>query len=152
MKKGINKKNILNSFLVLFTLVSCFYTVSVMSNKNNVKAMEQAREEVLMLSEAYKWIDTDDIDPNTGKLKEGVIYNIGENGRAYTSEGFKEFQFIDNSNNITPLTEYRTGAEVAYINYVKDRNEILFSNNFMVDFDITYDEDNLNIEKKYHLD
>ena len=101
-----------------------------------------------MLAEAYKWIDKEDIDPKTGKLKEGVIYNIGENGRAYTSEGFKNFDFIDVNNNVTPLTEYETGNEVAYINYVQNRNEILFSNNFMVDFDITYDETNLNIEKK----
>ena len=148
MKIKFTKKNIINAFIVLFTFVSCFYTVSLMSNKNNIKAMEQEREDILMLANAYNWIDEEDIDPKTGKLKEGVIYNIGEKGRAYTSEGFKTFEFIDNSSEIIPLTEYKTGSEVAYINYVQNRNEILFSNNFMVDFDITYDENNLNIEKK----
>lgn len=147
MKKSRWKK-IVTCFSVLVTMISCFYTVSLMSNENIVKAMEQEREDILMLAEAYKWIDKEDIDPKTGKLKEGVIYNIGENGRAYTSEGFKNFEFLDANSNITPLTEYRTGGEIAYINYVQDRNEILFSNNFMVDFDITYDETNLNIEKK----
>ena len=147
MKKSRWKK-IVTAFSVVVTMISCFYTVSLMNNDNVVKAMEQEREDILMLAEAYKWIDKEDIDPKTGKLKEGVIYNIGENGRAYTSEGFKNFEFLDADSNITPLTEYRTGGEVAYINYVQNRNEILFSNNFMVDFDITYDETNLNIEKK----
>lgn len=146
--KSKRLKKIVTTLSVLVTMISCFYTISLMSNDNVVKAIEQEREELLLLSEAYKWIDKEDIDPKTGKLKEGVIYNIGENGRAYTSEGFKEFQFIDANSNLTPLTEYRTSGEVAYINYVQDRNEILFSNNFMVDFDITYDETNLNVEKK----
>ena len=147
-KKRSLMKKVIMSFVVIFTFVSCFYTVSVLSNENNVKAMEQEREELLMITQAYKWIDAEDIDPLTGKLKEGVIYNIGENGRAYTSEGFKNFEFVDNNSEITLLVEYKTGSEVAYINYVQNRNEILFSNNFMVDFDITYDENNLNIEKK----
>ena len=147
MKKSRWKK-IVTTLSVIVTMISCFYTISLMSNDSVVKAIEQEREDLLMLAEAYKWIDKEDIDPLTGKLKEGVIYNIGENGRAYTSEGFKEIKFIDVNSNLTPLTEYRTTGEVAYINYVQDRNEILFSNNFMVDFDITYDETNLNVEKK----
>ena len=147
-KKETLIKKVVTTFAVIVTMISCFYTVSLMNNENVVKAMEQEREDLLMLSEAYKWIDAEDIDPTTGKLKEGVIYNIGENGRAYTSEGFKQFDFIDANREITPLVEYRTGGEVAYINYAQNRNEILFSNNFMVDFDITYDESNLNIEKK----
>lgn len=152
MKKKKVVKKVINSLIIMFTFVSCFYTVSVMSNEHNVKAMEQAREDLLLLSEAYKWIDEEDIDPTTGKLKEGVIYNIGDNGRAFTSEGFKQFDFVDANREIAPLVEYKTGGEVAYINYVQNRNEILFSNNFMVDFDITYDESNLNIEKKkYNL-
>ena len=148
MKKSRWKK-IVTAFSVVVTMISCFYTVSLMNNDNVVKAMEQEREDILMLAEAYKWIDKEDIDPKTGKLKEGVIYNIGENGRAYTSEGFKNFDFIDVNNNVTPLTEYETGNEVAYINYVQNRNEILFSNNFMVDFDITYDETNLNTFEEF---
>lgn len=147
-KKKRMLKKVIISFIAIFTFVSCFYTVSLMNNDNVVKAMEQEREDISMIAEAYKWIDPEDIDPKTGKLKEGVIYNIGENGRAYTSEGFKQFEFIDTNREITPLVEYKTGGEIAYINYVQNRNEILFSNNFMVDFDITYDEKNINIEKK----
>ena len=64
MKKRFTRKNIINLLIVIFTFVSSFYTVSLMSNDNNVKAMEQAREDILMLSEAYKWIDEDDIDEN----------------------------------------------------------------------------------------
>lgn len=149
MKKKQNLiKKVVTSFAVVVTMISCFYTISLMNNDNVVKAMEQEREDLLMLTEAYKWIDEEDIDPKTGKLKEGIIYNIGENGRAFTSEGFKQFNFVDANREVAPLVEYKTGGEVAYINYAQNRNEILFSNNFMVDFDITYDESNLNIEKK----
>ena len=153
-RKSFFVKKVMLPLLVLITMISCFYTISLMNNDNIVKAMEQEREDILMLQEAYKWIDSDDIDPSTGKLKEGVIYNIGENNRFYTSNGFQKYDMRDNSttNNVNPMTDYRTANPTIYINYKQDRNEILFSNNFMVDFDITYDEKNLNIEKKkYNL-
>ena len=153
-RKSFFVKKVMLPLLVLITMISCFYTISLMNNDNIVKAMEQEREDILMLQEAYKWIDSDDIDPSTGKLKEGVIYNIGENNRFYTSNGFQKYDMRDKSttNNVNPMTDYKTDNPTIYINYKQDRNEILFSNNFMVDFDITYDEKNLNIEKKkYNL-
>lgn len=151
MKNKALIKKIVTSFIVIVTMISCFYTVSIMNNDNVVKAMEQEREDLLMLTEAYKWIDENDIDPETGKLKEGVIYNIGENNRFYTSNGFQKYN-VEYTDGVTPLTEYRTNSPVIKINKVQNRNEILFSNSYMVDFDVTYDEKNLNIEKKkYNL-
>lgn len=152
VNKGFVKK-LVTGLASAVTMVSCFYTVSLLSNKDIVKAMEEDRKEVEMLVESYKWIDEEDIDPETGKLKEGVMYNIGGNNSFYTSEGFKEYEInYVGADSVTPVVEYKNAKPIVNIRQVANRDEILFSNDFMVDFDITYDETSLKVEKrKYNL-
>ena len=46
MKKDKNFiKKIVASLFVVVTMISCFYTISLMNNDNVVKAMEQERED-----------------------------------------------------------------------------------------------------------
>lgn len=122
-------------------------TCAIVMNSEEVaaKSDKESTYDYQLEKEAMKYVALEDVDSTTGRLKEGVIYNVGGDGVYLTSNGLVEYSVNEQNTGMASVVTAK--PQITVIPAESDRG-ILFSNNVILDFDVSYDESNVYVETK----